>query len=426
MAGGGEMGSERNPPIIQVNERPPLPVLATLSLQHLFAMFGATILVPVLFGVDPATVLLFNGIGTLIFLALCQWKVPAYLGSSFAFIPAVLTIIPLYGYGAALGGFIASGIIFILLAFIIGKTGTGWVEIIFPDAAMGAIVAVIGLELAPTAAKMTGLTNGSADPATLAVVIITLGVMIAGMTVFRGFLRIIPVLLGILVGCVAAVLLGRAVLDTILAAPWFSVPTFYTPAFSPAAIILILPATAVVFVEVIGHLRVTGTIIGRDLMKDPGIEPVLYGKGISTVLSGFFGSTPNTTYAENIGVMAITRVYSTYVLAGTALIAIVISFCGKLPAAIRAIPDPVMGAVGLLLFGVIAASGIRILIDAGTDLSRSRNLVLAALILVIGVSGASITIGPAEIKGMALSTVVAIVLGVFFYGVDRMGWANDS
>jgi len=420
------MGAERNPTIVQVDERPPLPVLATLSLQHLFAMFGATILVPVLFGVDPATILLFNGIGTLIFLALCQWKVPAYLGSSFAFIPAVLTIIPQYGYGAALSGFIASGIIFILLAFIIGKTGTGWVNVLFPDAAMGAIVAVIGLELAPTAAKMTGLTTGSTDPVTLAIVLVTLGVMIAGMTVSRGFLRIIPVLLGILAGCMAAVLLGRAAVDTILAAPWFSVPTFYAPAFSPAAIILILPATAVVFVEVIGHLRVTGTIIGRDLMKDPGIEPVLYGKGISTVLSGFFGSTPNTTYAENIGVMAITRVYSTYVLAGTALIAIVISFCGKLPAAIRAIPDPVMGAVGLLLFGVIAASGIRILIDARTDLSRSRNLVLVALILVIGVSGASITIGLAEIKGMALSTVVAIVLGVFFYTVDRAGWGNDS
>lgn len=420
------MGSERNPTIVQVDERPPLPVLATLSLQHLFAMFGATILVPVLFGVDPATILLFNGIGTLIFLALCRWKVPAYLGSSFAFIPAVLTIIPLYGYGAALGGFIASGIIFILLAFIIGKTGTGWVEIIFPDAAMGAIVAVIGLELAPTAAKMTGITTGSADPVTLVIVLVTLGVIIAGMTVSRGFLRIIPVLLGILAGCVAAVLLGRAVMDTILAAPWFSVPTFYAPTFSPAAIILILPATAVVFVEVIGHLRVTGTIIGRDLMKDPGIEPVLYGKGISTVLSGFFGSTPNTTYAENIGVMAITRVYSTHVLAGTALIAIVISFCGKLPAAIRAIPDPVMGAVGLLLFGVIAASGIRILIDARTDLSRSRNLVLVALILVIGVSGASLNLGPAEIQGMALSTVVAIVLGIFFYTVDWMGWANDS
>ncbi|MFA5267707.1 MAG: uracil permease [Methanoregula sp.] len=418
------MGTDRNPTIIQVDERPPLPVLATLSLQHLFAMFGATILVPVLFGVDPSTILLFNGIGTLIFLALCQWKVPAYLGSSFAFIPAVLTIIPLYGYGAALGGFIASGIIFILLAFIIGKTGTGWVEVVFPDAAMGAIVAVIGLELAPTAAKMAGLTAGSPDPATLGIVLVTLGVMIVGMTVSKGFLRILPVLLGILAGCVAAVLLGRAVLDTILIAPWFSIPTFYAPAFSPAAIILILPATAVVFVELIGHLRVTGTIIGRDLMKAPGIEPVLYGKGISTVLSGFFGSTPNTTYAENIGVMAITRVYSTYVLAGTALIAIAISFCGKLPAAIRAIPDPVMGAVGLFLFGVIAASGIRILIDARTDLSCSRNLVLAALILVIGVSGASVNIGPAEIKGMALSTVVAVVLGVFFYTVDRMGWGN--
>lgn len=406
------------PPVIPVEDRPPLPILAALSLQHLFAMFGATILVPVLLGVDPATVLLFNGIGTLIFLVLCQWKVPAYLGSSFAFISPALIIIPAYGYGAALAGFIASGIIFILLALLIRKTGIGWVSVVFPDAAMGAIVAVIGLELAPTAAAMAGLANGSSDLTTLGIVFLTLAVMIAGMTVCRGFLRIIPVILGIVTGFMVAVLLGRAVFDPVIAAPWISVPTLYTPTLSIAAIAIIIPATVVVFVELIGHFKVTGTIIGRDLMQDPGIERALLGKGISTTLSGLFGSTPNTTYAENIGVLAITRVYSTQVLAGTAVIAILISFCGKIPAAIGAIPGPVMGAVALLLFGVIAASGIRMLIDARTDLSDPRNLVLVSLIFVLGISGISVTVGIADLRGMALSTVAAVVLGLFFYIVD--------
>jgi uracil permease len=419
------MGDEMTVPVVQVDERPPLPILATLSLQHLLAMFGATVLVPVMLGVDPATVLLFNGIGTLIFLVVCQGKVPAYLGSSFAFLPPALIIIPAYGYGAALGGFIASGIIFLLLAMLIGKTGTGWVSVVFPDAAMGSIVMIIGLELAPTAAVMAGLTTGNPDLISLGIVILTLAVMIIGMTACRGFLRIIPVLLGIVVGCGAAILLGRAVLDPIFTAPSLQVPTLYTPAFSLAAVIIIIPASIVTFVELIGHLKVTGTIIGRDLMKDPGIERPLYGKGISTILSGFFGSTPNTTYAENIGVMAITRVYSVYVLAGTALIAIAISFCGKIPAAIRAIPSPVMGAVALFLFGVIAASGLRMLIDARTDLSQSRNLILVSLILVIGVSGASVDIGISELKGMALSTVVAIVLGVFFWAVDWVGTSRE-
>lgn len=412
--------------VVQVNERPPLPILATLSVQHLLAMFGATVLLPVLLGVDPATILLFNGIGTLIFLVLCQGKVPAYLGSSFAYLPPALIIIPAYGYGAALGGFIASGIMFILLGMLIGKTGIGWVPFVFPDAAMGAIVTIIGLELAPMAATMAGLTTTSPDLVTLGIVTVTLAVMIVGMTACRGFLRIIPVLLGIAAGCATSVLLGRAVLDPVLAAPWFSVPTLYTPAFSLAATVIIVPASIVTFVELIGHLRVTGTIVGRELMTDPGIARPLYGKGISTVLSGFFGSTPNTTYAENIGVMAITQVYSVYVLAGTALIAIAISFCGKIPAVIRAIPSSVMGAVALFLFGVIAASGLRMLIDARTDLSQSRNLILVSLILVLGVSGAVVNIGIAELKGMALSAVVAIVLGVFFFVVDRMGWGRGG
>ena len=413
------------PPVVGVDERPPLSIFVPLSLQHLLAMFGATVLVPVLLGVDPSTVLLFNGIGTLIFLVLCQWKVPAYLGSSFAFLPPALIIIPLYGYGAALGGFIASGIVFVLLAGLIKKTGIGWVKIVFPDAAMGAIVAVIGLELAPTAATMTGLTGGQMDITGFCIVMLTMGVMIAGMTACRGFLRLIPILLGLVTGYVVSVLLGRAVFDPILSAPWFSIPTIYTPVLSVPAIILIIPASLVVFVELIGHLKVTGTIIGRDLMADPGIEPTLLGKGISTILSGMFGSTPNTTYAENIGVLAITRVYSTAVLAGAAVIAIAISFCGKIPAAIQSIPGPVMGTVSLLLFGVITASGIRMLIDARTDMSLPRNLLLVSLILVIGVSGASVDIGLMHLKGMALSTVIAVVLGVFFYAIDWWGGRRE-
>ncbi|MDO9323928.1 MAG: solute carrier family 23 protein, partial [Methanoregula sp.] len=224
------------PPVVGVDERPPLAVFVPLSLQHLLAMFGATVLVPVLLGVDPSTVLLFNGIGTLIFLVLCQWKVPAYLGSSFAFLPPALIIIPLYGYGAALGGFIASGILFILLAVVIKKTGIGWVKIVFPDAAMGAIVAVIGLELAPTAAAMAGLTTGPVDLTNIGIVLLTLGVMIIGMTACRGFLRLIPILLGLVTGYVVSVLLGRAVFDPILSAPWFSIPTIYTPVLSVPAI----------------------------------------------------------------------------------------------------------------------------------------------------------------------------------------------
>lgn len=272
------MNDETQLPIVQVDERPPLPILSTLSLQHLLAMFGATVLVPILLGVDPATILLFNGIGTLIFLVLCKWKVPAYLGSSFAFISPALIIISTYGYGAALGGFIASGIVFILLAFLIKKIGTDWISVVFPDAAMGAIVAVIGLELAPTAATMTGLTTGNPGLATTGIVVLTLAVMIIGMTVCRGFLRMIPIILGLVAGCVASALLGVAVFEPIIAAPWFSVPTFYTPVFSLAAIIIIIiPASVVVFVELIGHLKVTGTIIGlayvnRTVYTTPGNE----------------------------------------------------------------------------------------------------------------------------------------------------------
>lgn len=414
-----------NRQVIQVDQK--LPILQTLplSLQHLFAMFGATVLVPILFKVNPATILLFNGIGTLLYLFICKGKVPAYLGSSFAFLSPVFLVLPQYGYGAALGGFILVGAIFSLVALSIGVIGTKWIDVVFPPAAMGAIVAVIGLELAPVAADMAGLTAKTLDPKVITVSIFTLLVTIFGNVLFRGFMAIIPILVGVLSGYVLALSMGLVDLSTIAKAPWLEMPTLYTPEFNLSAMAIIAPAALVVIAEHIGHLLVTGNIVGRDLAKDPGLHRSLLGNGLSTMISGFFGSTPNTTYGENIGVMALTKVYSTWVIGGAAIIAVVLSFIGKLAAAIQTIPVPVMGGVSLLLFGVIAASGVRMLVDSKVDYSKSRNLILTSIVLIIGVSGASITIGTVTMKGMALATVVSILLSLCFKVLDMLGLTNE-
>ncbi|OAM94896.1 uracil permease [Pelosinus fermentans] len=415
-----------NTRVIQVEEKLPLLQLFPLSLQHLFAMFGATVLVPILFKVNPATILLFNGIGTLLYLFICKGKIPAYLGSSFAFISPVFIVLPQYGYNAALGGFIAAGVVFSLVSFLIGIIGTKWIDTVFPPAAMGAIVAVIGLELAPVAADMAGLTAKTFDPHVILVSLFTLAVTIIGSIMFRGFLAIIPILIGVLAGYIAAFLLGLVDLSIIAAAPWFAAPTIYSPEFNFNAIAIILPAALVVIAEHIGHLVVTGNIVGRDLTQNPGLHRSLFGNGLSTIVSGFFGSTPNTTYGENIGVMAITKVYSVQVIGGAAILAIVLSFIGKLAAAIQSIPVPVMGGVSLLLFGVIAASGIRILVESKVDYSRSRNLILTSIVLILGISGASITIGTVTMKGMALATIVSIFLSLSFKALDLLGLTNDK
>ncbi len=406
---------------IEVDER--LPILQTLplSLQHLFAMFGSTVLVPVLFHVNPATILLFNGLGTLLYLFICKGKIPAYLGSSFAFISPVLLLLP-QGYEVALGGFILCGALFCLVALIVKAAGTTWLDIMFPPAAMGAIVAVIGLELAGVAAKMAGLvtpTGGVVADHTLLVSMVTLGVTVFGAVLFRGFLAIIPILIGVVVGYALAGSLGMVNWQPIAQAPWFALPTFYRPRFEWVAMLTILPAALVVIAEHVGHLVVTANIVKRDLVKDPGLHRSMLANGLSTLFSGFFGSTPNTTYGENIGVMAMTRVYSTWVIGGAAIMAIFLSCIGKLAAVIQAIPVPVMGGVSLLLYGVIGASGIRVLIDAKVDYSKVKNLILTAIILIIGVSGASIHIGAAELKGMALATVVGVVLSVIFHLIER-------
>ena len=405
---------------IQVDQKLPLLETIPLSLQHLFAMFGSTVLVPILFKVNPATILLFNGIGTLLYLFICKGKIPAYLGSSFAFLSPVFLVLAQYSYEAALGGFIVVGVVFCLVGLIVRAIGTEWIDVIFPPAAMGAIVAVIGLELMPTAAGMAGLTAKEPDSTTIMVSVLTLAITVFASIAFKGFLSIIPILIGVIGGYIIAAFCGLVDWTIVEKAPWFALPTFYTPNFNLNAILIILPASLVVIAEHIGHLIVTGNIVGHDLTRDPGLDRSIFGNGISTILSGFFGSTPNTTYGENIGVLAITKVYSTWVIGGAAVFAVLLSCFGKLAAAIQSIPSPVMGGVSMLLFGVIAASGIRILVEGKVDYNKPANLLLTSIVMGLGVSTASITIGTVTLKGMALATVVAIILSLAFRVIARL------
>lgn len=418
---------------IGVHERPPAAASIMLSLQHLFAMFGSTVLVPNLFEVDPAICLLMNGIGTLLYILVTKGKIPAYLGSSFAFLGPAGAVIASEatdgGYAAALGGFIAAGVIFTVVAFIVQTAGTRWLDVVFPPAAMGAIVAIIGLELVPVAAGMAGYLPGEGnamDQNTVIISTATLAVTVLGSVLFRGFMRIIPILFGIIFGYVLAYFMGETNFSKVGESDWLQAPTFTMPEFHWTAIIAIAPAALVVIAEHIGHLIVTGNIVDKDLSKDPGLHRSMLGNGISTILSGFVGSTPNTTYGENIGVLAITKVYSTFVIGGAAVIAIVLSFFGKFSAVISAIPNPVMGGVSLLLFGVIAASGLRMLVEAKVDYSRPTNLFLTTIVLVIGLSGVKLTIGDVSFSGMALATIVAIALSLLFKLFEVLRISNDN
>lgn len=424
------------PKEIQVHERPPLQQSIPLGLQHLFAMFGSTVLVPILFGVNPATVLLMNGIGTIIYLFITKGKIPAYLGSSFAFISPVIVVLGKYqgdeGYSYALGGFFLVGLVLTIVGIIVRFAGTKWIDVLFPPAAMGAIVAVIGLELVPVAAEMAGWippadagADWSMDPKAATVALLTLVVTIIFWVTLRGFLKIIPILLGIISGYVIAWLFDLLNFEAVHDASWFTLPEFYTMKFDLSAMLIILPAALVLIPEHIGHLFVTSNIVGKDLMKDPGLDRSFIGNGVSTMLSSFFGSTPNTTYGENIGVLAITRVYSTWVLGIAAIMAIILSFLGKLAAMIQSIPTPVMGGISLLLFGIIAASGIRMLVEAKIDYSKSQNLILTCVVLVIGISGASIQLGDVSLTGMGLATIVAILLSAFFKILEVLNLSNE-
>ena len=420
---------------IGIHEKLPLLQSLPLSLQHLTAMFGATILVPILLGVDPAIALLMNGIGTIIYSLVTKGGIPAYLGSSFAFIAPVILISTSYGgFSHAQSGFIFFGLFFIIISFVVLKWGIKWIDVVMPPAVMGAVVAIIGLELAPVAVQQAGLVpmasaagqEFSLDTNTVIVSLFTLMAGILGTVLFRGFLQIIPILLAVVAGYILAFVLGMVDTATISNASWLALPQFQAPVYDTNAILIIAPACIVVLAEHISHLIVTSNITGEDLMKKPGLHRSLLGDGISNVISGFAGSPPNTTYGENIGVMAITRVYSVWVIRGAAVLAILFSFIGKISAAISTIPVPVMGGITMLLYGVIAVQGFRMYVEQKVDFSKNRNMVLGAITFVIGVSGAAINIGTVQLKGMAFAAVVGVALSLLFWIFNKLKLMNDN
>lgn len=411
--------------IIQVEEKVPPKLLIPLSIQHMFAMFGASVLVPFLFGINPAVVLFMNGVGTLLFILITKGKAPAYLGSSFAFIAPASIVISKFGYAYALGGFVAVGFLGCILSFIIYKFGSDWIDIVLPPAAMGPVVALIGLELSSSAASNAGMLDEVVNPKNAIVFLVTLGVAVIGSVVFRKFLSVIPILIAILAGYAAALLCGIVDFTEVANASIFALPNFSAPKFNLQAILIILPVILVIASEHIGHQIVTGKIVGRDLIKDPGLHRSLFADNFSTMISGFIGSVPTTTYGENIGVMAVTRVYSVYVIGGAAVLSIICSFVGKLSALISTIPGPVIGGISFLLYGMIGTSGIRILVDGRVDYGRSRNLALTSVIFVTGLSGISVKFGQIELKGMVLACVVGMLLSLLFYVLDRFKLTND-
>ena len=415
-----------NKRIIQVEDKVPGKLLIPLSLQHMFAMFGASVLVPFLFGINPAIVLFMNGIGTLLFIVITKGKAPAYLGSSFAFIAPANIVISKFGYPYALGGFVAVGFCGCLLALIIKKCGTKWIDIVLPPAAMGPVVALIGLELSATAANNAGLIGDNIQMANVCVFLITLGVAIFGNICFRKFLSVIPILIAIICGYIAAICFGLVDFTTVANAPLFAIPNFSTPKFDINAILMILPVLLVITSEHIGHQIVTGKIIGKNLLEDPGLHRSLFGDNFSTMISGFIGSVPTTTYGENIGVMAITGVYSVQVIAGAAVLSIICSFVGPLSALIQTIPGPVIGGISFLLYGMIGTSGLRILVDQKVDYATNKNLILTSVVFVTGLSSITLSFGGVELTGMVLACIVAMILSLTFYLLDKFNLTNDT
>ncbi len=372
-----------------------------------------------------------NGIGTLIFIFITKGKAPAYLGSSFAFIsPALLVIAdPDLGYQYALGGFVVVGLLMCAIAILIKFVGTKWIDAILPPAAMGPVVALIGLELASNAASTGGVLpgeDGSIDPKFVIVFMVTLLLAVFGQILYRGFASAIAILIAIVVGYVLALAMGLVDFSAVGEASVVALPAFQTPKWSFKAIATIVPAILVVVNEHIGHQVVTSEVVGADLLNDPGLHRSMFSDGLSTALSGLCGSCPTTTYGENIGVMAITKVYSVWVIGGAAVFSILLSFIGKASALIETIPGPVMGGVSFLLYGMIGASGIRLMVDSKIDYAKPRNLALTSVIFVVGLSGITVKLGEAcTLTGMSLAAVTGMILGLVFYLLDKFKLTND-
>jgi len=421
---------------IDVDEK--LPILKTLplSFQHLFAMVGATILVPMLTGLSPSIALFCSGVGTLLYILCTKARLPAYVGSSFAFIAPMGVATKAYGQSSMLSGIIAAGFVYVIVALIIKLIGIKWLDRILPPVVVGSVVIVIGLSLASVAINWSGLNSTFTTPALggvarstwIFISMATLAIAIIGTMYFKGFFGVVPILIAMVVGYILSMLLGvisPEVLHNIGAAKFIRLPSFVMPTFNINAIMLMAPIAFVTLAEHIGHVYVTSNVCGRDFTKDPGLHRSILGDGIATMFAGFVGGPPNTTYGENIGVMAITKVYSVWVIGGAAIIAIILSFIGPVSEVIGNIPLPVIGGVSVMLFGIIASSGFRIFVEDKVDFSKKRNLIIASVIIVLGIGGGGIKFPLAgaqvEIAGLALATLVGIMLNLVLPETSKSG-----
>ncbi|PET71826.1 uracil permease [Bacillus sp. AFS001701] len=407
-------------PVLEINEKPNIGQWIFLSLQHLFAMFGSTVLAPILIGINPSIALISSGIGTIVFVLITRGKVPSYLGSSFAFIAPMIYAKTNLEPGAAFVGVFITGIIYAVIALIINKVGVKWLFRVLPPIVVGPVIIVIGLSLSTVAVGMAmNGADGKYSSTSIAIALITLAITIITALFTRGFLSVIPILVGIIGGYITSIFFGVVNFMEIKKADWIAVPDFtvpfvhYTPHVTFQLLIIFVPVAIVTISEHIGHQVVLGSVVGKDLIKDPGLDKSLFGDAVSTMIAGLIGGPTTTTYGENIGVLAITRAYSVYVFIGAAILAMSFGFIGKISAVISSIPTPVMGGISILLFGIIASSGLRVLVENKTDFAKQRNLVIASVILVLGIGGAAIHIGKQfALEGMALSALIGVVLNL--------------
>ena len=414
--------------LLDVNEKPTVAKWIILALQHVFAMFGATILVPIMVntaaGETVLTIpvaLVTSGIGTLIYILCTKGRSPVYLGSSFAFIAPLAAAYAKGGISGAMVGVMAVGLVYVIFATIIHFIGKKWIDKLLPPVVIGPMIMIIGLSLAPSAISQVGLGTGTQiDWRCIAVALITFLTTAIVMVRGKGFLKIIPFLVGIVVGYVSAICFGLVDFSPVLEASFFSMPNFvipflnYTPNFS--ALLTIVPISLVTIAEHIGDHTALSTIIGKNLLKEPGLDRTLLGDGLATFVAGFLGGPANTTYGENTSVVGMTKVASVWVIGLAAIIAICLGFLGKFTALVSTIPDAVLGGVSLLLYGFISVNGLKVLIENKIDFGKSKNIVVASTMLVLGLGGAAISIIHGDlsvtISGMSLAAIIGILLNL--------------
>lgn len=390
-----------------------------LGIQHVLAMFGATVLVPVLTGLNPSIALLSAGIGTLIFHLVTKRMVPVFLGSSFAFIGAIQLVLKNEGIASVKGGIIVAGLIYMLMALIIKIFGVAVIKKLFPPIVTGPVIMVIGLRLAPVAVGMVGFNDGSFDGKSLLIAGVVIGSMIFISVLEKSFFRLVPILISVAVGYGLAAYFGLIDYNVIKDASWFGFGELAfadlktLPKFTISGVLAIAPIALVTFIEHVGDITTNGAVVGKDFFKDPGVDRTMFGDGIATFFAGLIGGPANTTYGENTGVLAVTKVYDPKILRIAAVYAIGLSLIGKFGAILQTIPLPVMGGVSVILFGMIASVGVRTLINAQLDFAHSRNLMIAAVIFVVGIAIPNVAVTEViAISGLTLAGLIGVILNM--------------